>query len=517
MFKRGLIGLLLLSLLLGTTSTAWAQEPVDASADMAGQKTGRPNLHGQVTAIDGNALSLKTRRGDATVLTDENTRYRLLAAKEAEAGLADVEVGGHVAVWGKKAGQGVLYARLIAVMPDNAARLYGTVEAVLDQTLTLLTGEGERVTVLTDDETRFFVPGVQEAGLADVEVGARAGVAGLRDEAGDLLARAVRVTVGGKRALVRGRVTAVEADRFSLETARGELMVQVDEETQYRFPGVKEPGLGDVEAGAHLAVGGTLNEDGSLQARLVGALPERAQRGRVMGVLKSIEGATLTLILKGGREISLGTDENTRFLVPGLAEASLDDLQVGDSVAAQGIKPEDEGELPYAEVVAVVRDIGGQGRAVRGELVAVEGASLSVKLKSEEEIQLLTDETTQFLVPGSLTPGIEDLKLGQPLGAQVIRREDGTLYASAVGGKNPRPQGRRAALRGRIEAVEGQTLTLKTAKGPVSVLVDADTRFRLPGVEDPGLADLEVGQGIGVVGRWTEDGGLQAKIIGARK
>lgn len=517
MFKRKwMIGLLLLSLLLGSTSVAWAQETSDSSPEPADQRVRRPNLLGEVSAIDGNTLSVKTRRGEATVLTDEATRYRLPDAEGIEASLADVQVGSHVAIWGRVAGPGIWYARLIAVIPENAARLYGTVEAILDQAFTLLTGRGERVTILTDDETRFFVPGVEEPGLDDIEAGARVDVAGLRDEAGSLLARAIRVVVGEKRVLIRGEVSAVEADGFDLNTPRGELTVRVDGETQYRFPGVEEPGLDDVEVGARLAVGGSLNEDGSLQAKLVGALPERTRRGRVMGVIESIEGTILTLILQGDREISLRTDENTRFLAPGLTEASIDDLQVGDVVAAQGSRPEEENEVPYAAVVAVTRDIQGQGRAVRGELVAVEGASLTVRLPSGDEVQLLTDENTQFLMPGVEESSIEDLKVGQPLGAQVVRREDGSLYASAVGGGNPRPQGRRAALRGQIEAIAGQTITLKTPRGQVSVLVDENTRFRLPGVENPSLADLEVGQGVGVVGRWTEDGGLQAQIIGAR-
>jgi hypothetical protein len=79
-------------------------------------------------------------------------------------------------------------------------------------------------------------------------------------------------------------------------------------------------------------------------------------------------------------------------------------------------------------------------------------------------------------------------------------------------------------VRGEISAIEGNTLTLTTlnpstglkASGEVTVLTDENTHFHLPGVENASIDDLEIGQKIGAVGRWNEDGMLQARIVGTR-
>jgi hypothetical protein len=53
----------------------------------------------------------------------------------------------------------------------------------------------------------------------------------------------------------------------------------------------------------------------------------------------------------------------------------------------------------------------------------------------------------------------------------------------------------------------------------VTVLVDDETQFYVPGVEDAGLDDIEAGVMIGARGSWTEDGSLLAtgvKVMGER-
>jgi hypothetical protein len=81
------IGLLVLSLLLLSTSVAWAGEP---DPGIGGVRR-RPVLRGEVTAIDGTTLSVKTPRGEVTVLTDEHTRFRLPGVEDP--GVDDLEIG----------------------------------------------------------------------------------------------------------------------------------------------------------------------------------------------------------------------------------------------------------------------------------------------------------------------------------------------------------------------------------------------------------------------------------------
>ena len=73
---------------------------------------------------------------------------------------------------------------------------------------------------------------------------------------------------------------------------------------------------------------------------------------------------------------------------------------------------------------------------------------------------------------------------------------------------------RRHIVRGAVTAIEGRTLQVETADGPVTVHTDESTRFRIPGDDDPGLEDIAVGDKIGAAGRWNKDGSLQARFVG---
>jgi hypothetical protein len=101
------------------------------------------------------------------------------------------------------------------------------VTAIDGTTLSVKTPRGE-VTVLTDEHTRFFVPGVEATGPKDFKPRTRVAIIGVRDEADNLIARLIRAMPERQWALVRGEVTAIETEGFRLNTRRGELTVQVD-------------------------------------------------------------------------------------------------------------------------------------------------------------------------------------------------------------------------------------------------------------------------------------------------
>ncbi len=110
------------------------------------------------------------------------------------------------------------------------------------------------------------------------------------------------------------------------------------------------------------------------------------------------------------------------------------------------------------------------------------------------------------------------MPLGEVIGAQFVKQEDGTLYASSVavvaGGRLSQP--RWGATIGRVEAIWGDRIQLKTRRGAILVRTDAGTRFRVPGVAETDIDDLRTGQIIGAAGHWEADGSLHAHIIIAR-
>ena len=68
--------------------------------------------------------------------------------------------------------------------------LFGTVTAIVGTTIFLDTGN----TVATDENTRFLVPGVDDASLADISITDRLAIVALKLEGGSLLALDVMST-----------------------------------------------------------------------------------------------------------------------------------------------------------------------------------------------------------------------------------------------------------------------------------------------------------------------------------
>jgi hypothetical protein len=227
----------------------------------------------------------------------------------------------------------------------------------------------------------------------------------------------IQAALGPNWTIAAGQVTAVEAEGFQLQTPRGEWTVQVDAKTRYHFPEIEAPDLDDLAPESKVFVGGMKGEDGSLLAWIVGAFPERRQRGRVVtGQITAIEGATLTLALRSGRELTLLTDANTRFF------SSLDELSVDDVVAAKVVRQGDD---------SLHARLGGQISAIEGDTFA-----LSIRRGGEErDVTMRTDENTCFYLPGVEDAGVDDLEIGQTIGVVGARNGDGSLQARLVGAR----------------------------------------------------------------------------------
>jgi hypothetical protein len=156
-----------------------------------------------------------------------------------------------------------------------------------------------------------------------------------------------------KRAHLRGEVTAIETDGFRLETRQGELSIRVDNQTRFRIPGAKEPGLNDLSVGTKALVAGFWNDDGSVLAKIVAALPQRPRLGRVVGRVTAIADMAVNLELRSGNQVTVQTDEHTRFWLAGVEEPGFDDLEIGQTIGAAGYWEED-GRL-YVRIIATRR------------------------------------------------------------------------------------------------------------------------------------------------------------------
>lgn len=309
-----------------------------------------------------------------------------------------------------------------------------------------------------------------------------------------------------------GQVMAIEGDTILVSTTAGEeCWVVTDEDTHFRIPGVREPTIDHIDVGDYIGARGERNEDGDLVAATVVVLPaEHAYRRNVVrGEVLAINDLTLTVQTALG-ERRVITDEATRFSIRGVEDPSIEDISVGDPILAIG-RPDEEGNL-LARVAAVASGPQLRRHTLRGVITAIEGDTLGLATRGRQ-VRVVTTEDTIFRIPGVEDIGIDDLNLRDLI--VVVGRwdaEEQVFMARAVT-LMPRWPSRLRFIRGEVAGIEGRTMALNALQGEVAVLTDGDTIFRIPGVEDPGVDDLRVGDKVGVLVARTEEGTLLAKVV----
>ena len=399
----------------------------------------------------------------------------------------------------------------------RGARVYGVIEAIESKgaatapLLTLATPVGP-VAVVTDANTIFRIPDVQDPGLDDLAVGDHLGAEGWWEEGDTFHAFGVARMKTDRVLPLAGELTDISDDTLTVETGHGPATIGVDGETGYRIPNVQDPGLDDLEVGMRIVARGTLNSDGSLLAQVVTVPQVGPRQGHLRGEVLAIAGDTFTVrTARGrqpGREIQVLTDETTEFRVPGVENPSIADLQVGDKIAGEGVREED-GTVRATLVVVLPEQVA----RLDGEVTAVEGTTLVLDTLGGT-VNVVTDADTIFRIPGVEEPTPADVEVGDRVSVAGTWQDETTFNAIGVSVRGGRRPGQPGDVRGRAIRVETDRFVLGTQQGPVTVLVDGETQYRIPGVEDPGLDDIETGDAVGARGTWNEDGTLQATGVG---
>jgi RNase P/RNase MRP subunit p29 len=356
--------LVLIGVLLSLTGAAWAAEPTEAEG-----------FRGQVTAIEGNTLLVATIRGEEhKVITDDETRFRIRGVSEPS--IADIDVGDFIGARGQRVEDGDLLAEVMVVVPTEYTRyrniVRGRVLAIEDLTLRVRTSLGERL-VITDEETRFRIPGIEEPSITDISAGDPVLALGRPAEEGNLLARMVAVVTGPqlRRHTLRGLITEIRRDTLTVATRRGEVQVATNDETVFRIRGVEDPGIDDLQVRDLIVALGHWNAEEELfMARAVALIPRWPSHLRfIRGEVTAIEDSTIVLQTLHC-EVGVMTDEDTIFRIAGVEELDLDDLEVGDRVGSW-VTRTDEGAL-LAKVVVVRR---GGSSFVSETMVPIEATS----------------------------------------------------------------------------------------------------------------------------------------------
>jgi hypothetical protein len=149
---------------------------------------------------------------------------------------------------------------------------------------------------------------------------------------------------------------------------------------------------------------------------------------------------------------------------------------------------------------------------LRGEVTAVSDEGFTLKTRSGQEVGMVVTSDTRYRIPGAESPSLADVQVGMLALVRGTWSEDEIFVAQGVGAGNReqirRWVIRRHTIRGEVTAVDldSGTLTVDTQRGEWTVHTTDDTRYRIPDVEGPTLADVQVGDRITVAGRPDEEG-----------
>lgn len=305
--KVSLIVVVVLGLATGGFLSAKAVLAQSATATPVAVKGGGLYLRGTLTAASASALTVDTGAGTWTVQLTADTQIN--AGGKASAAYGDLQLNAAVTVQGEyvsantlKAtavnqgrlgalgqfiadrlggkgamggGRGMKGERGIGVMGSLTNTITGTVVSTTTTSITLKTADAP-VTVAVDASTRFQVPGVPAATLADIKADMQVAVQPFDASATKpaTLVRAIGAKgVGGERGLgkgvrgmrewnaftrtgVQGTVAAINGTTVTVTTAQGDVTVNTSNNTLFRLPGKANASLADLKVGDKVIVSG---------------------------------------------------------------------------------------------------------------------------------------------------------------------------------------------------------------------------------------------------------------------
>jgi hypothetical protein len=424
-------GTTILSLVLGSVGVAAVlpDRPAveDAIDGVQIPRRFRARVYGAIESIDGGTLTAATPAGPVDLVTDVNT---LFFADRERVALGDFGVGDFVGALGWwEAGGGAFHAFAVAKLAgDRLFPVAGTLAEIDGDVLTIETPGGLPAVVRVDGETEYRIRGVENPGLDDLEVGMRAVARGTLNPDGSLQAQVVGAEEAGSRqARLRGEVIAIAGEAFTMRAQRREVVVQADESTEFRVPGVEHPTIAGLEVGDRVTVEGVMEEIGTAHAALVIVLPDDA--ARLAGKVTDVQGTTLVIRAAAGA-VNVLTDGDTVFHVPGVENPGLGDVELGDQVVAGG-SWESESTFHAVGVGVLGAHLAGTRGAVRGRVISVGSDSLVVGT-ARGSLTVQADEKTRFRVPGVEHAGLDDIETGAGVGVLGMWDEDGSLRALVV-------------------------------------------------------------------------------------
>jgi len=313
----------------------------------------------------------------------------------------------------------------------------------------------------------------------------------------------------GQCGWLRGRVVDVADTSLTIHTKDSEMEVLITDETVFRVPGVSGATLADIQAGAFVLIRTKASEEGLPAARaVVVRTARRLQDNIVHGTVAVVGDGEVSVQAADGAMATLLITDTTRLWLPGEPPTTTVELAVGDPVLAFGqAVPTETGEkVLAARLVVVASDKDLPKVVIQGRAVAVTDQTIVVQTGRRERAITALPRTRIWSAEGwldslhSVHPGEQIIALGQPT-------ELGQWIAGLVLLPGPEPLARHG-LRGQVITIDtgAGTLTVQTEqRGQITVVTNDKTRYRIPGIEAPDLADIQVGDKIVALGSFDKE------------
>ncbi len=239
-------------------------------------------------------------------------------------------------------------------LSDNIAR--GTVTAVEEDQALITTDDGVTVTLLITGTTVRWLPGQPPTHTIELAVGDPVlafGRPATRDDGGKALTALIIVVAEDEdlpKYLIRGKVVVATQQTIVVDTGQRERAITILPRTRFLPSG--NPDLGDTVIAL-----GQPNELGQWVGGAVivpGAAKEAARRlvGKVTAI--DLDAATLTVQVGRRGEVTIVTDNDTKYRIRDIQEPALADIKVGDRIWAAGRFEQDSQARFLARLIGVV-------------------------------------------------------------------------------------------------------------------------------------------------------------------
>jgi len=292
---------------------------------------------------------------------------------------------------------------------------------------------GEEVTFLVNEKTTFSDRAGYELTSSDLQQDSWVIVLSPRGEQNSQEARQVIIlpddfdpeNMVGARGVIAGIDEG--ASQVTLKTRLGEeLVINYGPETIFKG---QAPDISSLQEGMWARVFSQKLEAGGLLADTVRSTdPVRTLVGEIVNV--SEDAKTLTILTRRGQdEVTVTLDASTRFHSRDDTISSIVDLEQGMSaLIISKIQPGSEVKRAVLVAAAHPEDLPQLDRRVFGELIKVEGSSITVEARDSRKYVFVVDENTKFRSRIGQLSGLEDLTegmilfvVGKEAGSEVFR------------------------------------------------------------------------------------------------